>query len=52
MSDVVVSVVESTTTVTVTDQDVAVAITESPVVVTTGTSALRVLRVILALLTR
>jgi hypothetical protein len=38
MSDVVVSVVESTTTVTVTDQDVAVAITETPVVITTGTS--------------
>ena len=38
MSDVVVSVVESVTSVTVSEQDVAVAVTESPVTIVTGTS--------------
>ena len=38
MSNVVVSVVESVTSVTVSEQDVAVAVTESPVTIVTGTS--------------
>jgi len=41
MSDVVVSVVESTTNVTVTEQDVAVAITETPTTVTTASVGLQ-----------
>jgi len=41
MSDVVVSVTESTTSVTVTEQDVAVAVTETPVTVTTATVGLQ-----------
>jgi hypothetical protein len=41
MSDVVVSVVESTTSVTVSEQSVAVAITESPTVVSTATVGLQ-----------
>jgi hypothetical protein len=41
MSDVVVSVTESTTKVTVTEQDVAVAVTESPVTVTTASVGLQ-----------
>jgi hypothetical protein len=38
MSDVVVTVVESTTSVTVSEQDIAIAITETPVVITEATS--------------
>jgi hypothetical protein len=41
MSDVVVSVVESTTAVTVTEQDVAVAITETSVDVSTSTAGVQ-----------
>jgi hypothetical protein len=41
MSDVVVSVTESTTSVTVSEQSVAVAITESPTVVSTATVGLQ-----------
>jgi hypothetical protein len=41
MSDVVVSVTESTTKVTVTEQDVSVAVTETPVTVTTATVGLQ-----------
>ena len=41
MSDVVVSVIESTTAVTVTEQDVAVAVTETPVTVTAATAGLQ-----------
>jgi len=38
LSDVVVSVVESVTTVTVSEQEIEVAVTESPVTIVTGTS--------------
>ena len=38
MSDVVVSVVESVTTVTVSEQEIEVAVTESPVTIVAGTS--------------
>jgi hypothetical protein len=41
MSDVIVSVIESTTSVTVTEQDVAVAITETPTTVTTASVGLQ-----------
>ena len=41
MSDVVVSVVESTTNVTVTEQDVAVAVTETSVDVSTSTAGVQ-----------
>ena len=41
MSDVVVSVTESTTAVTVTEQAVAVAVTESPTVVSTSVAGLQ-----------
>jgi hypothetical protein len=41
MSDVVVSVTESTTKVTVTEQDVSVAVTETPVTVTTSTAGIQ-----------
>jgi hypothetical protein len=41
MSDVLVSVIESTTAVTVTEQDVAVAITETPTTVTTASVGLQ-----------
>jgi len=41
MSDVVVSVTESTTAVTVSEQDVAVAVTENPVTVSASTAGLQ-----------